>query len=132
MNAHPLELRQRIVAAVTQRQETIEEIATIFGVTERYVYKLMKLHRQGDDLAPKPRGGGARSKLTDVHRATLEKAITETPDATLEELQQLLKRRHRLVVSINTVWRAITALGITLKKRHGARAKPTPSRVQPS
>lgn len=132
MNPHPLELRQRIVAAVTQRQETIEEMATIFGVTERYVYKLMKLHRQGDDLAPKPHGGGPRKKLTDVHRATLATAIAETPDATLEELQQMLKRRHRLLVSINTVWRALKALGITVKKRPVASAKPIPSRVRRS
>jgi transposase-like protein len=51
MNPYPVELRQRIVAAVEQKSQTIEEIAEIFGVTERYVYKLLKLHREVGDLS---------------------------------------------------------------------------------
>src|SRR5262245_12771753 len=46
MTPYPLELRQRIVAAVDQQSHTIEEIATLFGVSERYVYQLLKLRRE--------------------------------------------------------------------------------------
>jgi transposase len=132
MQAYPLELRQRIVDAVNQRSVSIEQIAEMFGVTERYVYKLMKLHRDGASLAPKAHGGGAQPKVTEIHRATLTQAIAEEPDATLEELRLLLKRRHRLAVSINTVWRVLDGLGITVKKRLVEPAKPTPSRVKRS
>ena len=42
MKPHPLEFRQRIVAAVDQQEHTIEEVAALFGVSERYVYQLLK------------------------------------------------------------------------------------------
>jgi transposase len=45
MKPHPLEFRQRIVAAVDQQEHTIAEVAALFGVSERYVYQLLKLRR---------------------------------------------------------------------------------------
>ena len=51
MKPYPLELRQRIVEAVDQQYNTIAEVAEIFGVTERYVYKLLKLRREVRDRA---------------------------------------------------------------------------------
>jgi transposase len=132
MKAHPIELRERIVNAVEQKTQTIEQIAILFNVTERYIYKLLKIHRGGGDLAPKPHGGGAPAKLTETHRRKLAEFIDTAPDATLEELRELLRRRSRLSVSINTVWRAVDALGITVKKRRVAPAKPTPMSEKPS
>lgn len=132
MKPYPVELRERIVKAVVERTETIEEIAIMFGVTERYVYTLMRLHRQGESLAPKAHGGGAKPKVTDKHRQTLRDAVDKQPDATLEELQALLKRRHRLLVSINTVWRTLTGMNITRKKRPVEPARPILLRVERS
>jgi transposase len=62
MKPHPLEFRQRIVAAVDQQEYTIEEVAALFGVSERYVYQLLKLRRETGDLSPLPHGGGAPPK----------------------------------------------------------------------
>lgn len=132
MRAYPLELRQRIVSAVEQKTQTIEQIAILFGVSQRYVYTLIKRHRSGEDLSPKGHRGGARAKLTDAHRSKLATFIGESPDATLEELQDLLRRRSRLKVSIATVWRAVDRLEMTVKKRRVAPAKPTLSSVKPS
>lgn len=63
MTPYPLELRQGIVEVVDQQTHTIEEIAALFGVSERYVYHLLKLHREVGDLIPLPHGGGAIAKL---------------------------------------------------------------------
>ena len=65
MKPLPLELRQRIVDAVDQQRGTYAEIAEMFGVTERYLYKLLALRRTTGDLAPKPHGGGAVAKIKD-------------------------------------------------------------------
>jgi transposase len=54
MKPHPLELRKRIVAAVDQQEHTIEEVASLFGVSERYVYQLLKLRREIGDLSSLP------------------------------------------------------------------------------
>lgn len=130
MKPYPLELRQRIVDAVDQQFGTVEEIAELFGVTERYVYKLLKLHRDTGDLTPRPHGGGAKAKLTEKKRLKLAALMAEFPDATLEEVRELLRRRCRLHVCVNTVWRALRQIDVTLKKRPAAPVKPTPERGQ--
>jgi transposase len=124
MKPYPLELRQCIVEAVDQQYDTIEEIATMFGVTERYVYKLLKLRKEIGDLKPQPHRGGAEPKVNERHLLKLAELIAEFPDATLEELRELLRRRCRISVCPNTVWRALQQIDFTLKKRAAVRVKP--------
>ena len=124
MKSYPLELRQRIVGAVDQQHDTIEEIAEQFGVTERYVYKLLRLRHDTADLAPLPHGGGARAKLTEEKLPKLAELVAEFPDATLAQLRDLLRRRCRLSVCANTIWRGLREIDLTLKKRPDAHAKP--------
>jgi transposase len=131
MKPYPLELRQRIVDAVDQQRGTIAEIAEWFSVSERYVYQLLKLRRTRGGLAPRPHAGGAAAKLDEGKRLELAELTAEFPDATLDELRRLLRRRCRLQVSINTVWRALQRLDWTLKKRAAAPGKPLPSSAPP-
>jgi transposase len=49
--------------------------------------------------------------------------IAETPDATLEQLREGFRRRCRVRVGGNTVWRAVERLDLTLKKRRAALTK---------
>ena len=124
MKPYPLELRQRIVEAVDQQRGTIAEIAEWFQVSERYVYQLLHLRRTHGGLAPRPHGGGAPAKLDESKRLQLAGLTAAFPDATLDELRELLRRRCRLQVCINTVWRALQQLDWTLKKRAAGPAKP--------
>jgi len=124
MKAYPLELRQRIVEAVDQQTHTNKEVATLFGVTERYVYHLLKLRREKGDLTPLPHGGGAVAKLDESKILILAELVAKHPDATLQELRELLRRRCRLTVSINTIWRALEQIKITLKKKPVELKKP--------
>jgi transposase len=126
MKAYPLELRQRIVEAVDQQLSTIEEIAGIFQVHSSYVYKLLRQRRETQDLAPLPHGGGASAKLEVEERRVLTELVAQHPDATLDELRNLLRKTKRVSVSISTVWRWLAALALTRKKRPGGPAKPTP------
>ena len=126
MKPHPLELRQRIVAAVDQQEHTIEEVAALFDVSERYVYQLLKLRRETDDLSPLPHGGGAVAKLDEANLLKLADLVAEFPDATLDELRELLRRRFRIGVSINTVWRGLQQIDFTLKKSRAGHVKPPP------
>lgn len=132
MKPYPLELRQRIVAAVDQPAQTIAAVSVIFGVTERYVYQLLKLRRETGEVAPRPHGGGAPAKLNAPKLQTLAALVAESPDATLEELRAGLRRRGRVQVCVNTVWRALQQLNLTLKKRPAGRAKPDRKSVRPA
>jgi transposase len=131
MKPYPLELRQRIVEAVDQQRGTIAEVAEWFSVSERYVYQLLHLRRTGGGLAPRPHGGGAPAKLDERKRGQLAELTGEFPDATLEELRQLLRRRCRLQVCVNTVWRALQRLDWTRKKRAAGPGRPLPSSAPP-
>ncbi len=124
MKPYPLELRERIVAAVDQQSGTIEESAELFGVTERYLYKFLKLRQETGDLTPQPHGGGAKAKLDEKRLLKMAELIAEFPDATLEDLRELLRRRCRVSVCTNTLWRRLQQRDCTLKKRPVAPEKP--------
>ena len=124
MKAYPLEFRQKIVAAVDDGAHTIAEVAELFGVGERYVYKLLARRLTGT-LAPRGHGGGAPAKLSEQHLLTLVDLVAADPQATLAELQQRLRRRTRVTVSLSTLWRALGQVGLTRKKSRGAAPRPT-------
>ena len=117
MKAYPLELRQRIVDAVDQNTQSITAIAATFGVSERYVYKLLEIREQRKDIAPVGHRGGARPKLNEQQMRRLAEFVEKAPDATLEELRDLVHKRLRVRVSINTIWRMLSKLNLTVKKK---------------
>ena len=116
MKTYPIELRQKIIDAVDQQLGTYEEIAEMFGITEQYIYKLLKQRRETGSLAPLPRGGGAQAKLSEEHLLTLAELIARQPDATLEELRRQLQRQVKVKVSLSTLWRGLEQIEFTQKK----------------
>lgn len=123
MKPYPLELRQRIVDAVDQQLWTIEEIAEMFSITERYVYKLLALRREGGDLTPRPNKGGAVAKLDEQRLVKLAELVVAQPDATLKELCQRINRRDRRKVTISTICRGLQKINFTRKKRRSGPVK---------
>ena len=127
MVPYPTELRTRVVAAVEQGDFTIAEIAILFGVGTTFVKKMLRLHRAGEDLAPR-HGGGPEPKLQDQDRALLRAAIEKQPDATLAELQTMLAKHGSSRVSVPTICRTLIQLKLPRKKkspRPGARRNET-------
>lgn len=116
MKTYPIELRQKIVDAVDQQLGTYEEIAEMFGISEQYIYKLLRQRRETGSLAPLPRGGGAQALLNEEHLLTLAELVARQPDATLEELRQQLCRETKVEASISTVWRGLEQIEFTQKK----------------
>ena len=116
MKTYPIELRQKIIDAVDQQLGTYEEIAEMFGVTEQYIYKLLRQRRETGSLDPLPRGGGAQAKLSEGHLLTLAELVARQPDATLEELRRQLRRETKVEASISTIWRGLERIEFTQKK----------------
>jgi transposase len=132
MRAYPVELRERVVEAVDERHGTVAEIAQIFGVTERYIYKLLKQRHERGDLFPLPHGGGAHPKLSEEQKKHVVTLVAKVPDATLAELREEIKKRLRVEVSMGTLWKLLDSLRLTRKKRLVALGRPTRKREQPS
>jgi transposase len=118
MKAYSLDLRQRVLSAALRGDRTIPEVAEMFGVSLTFVNKMLRLHRTGDDLAPRPHGGGHTPRLGARHHKLLRAAIAANNDATLRELREHLSRQTQVEVSEATVSRALKALGLPRKKKH--------------
>ena len=50
MKTCPIELRERIIAAVDDQVDTIAETAAIFEVSERFIYKLLNQRREAGHI----------------------------------------------------------------------------------
>ena len=118
MKAYSLDLRQRALSAALRGDRTIPEVAELFGVSMAFVNKMLRLHRAGDDLAPRPHGGGHVPRLRARHHRLLRSTVASNNDATLAELREHLAQRARVSVSDSTVSRALKALGLPRKKKH--------------
>lgn len=125
MATYSLDLRQKIMDAIERGVGTRSEIASLFGVHESFVYKLLRQQRERGDIAPLPHGGGAAAKLNEEQLAMLNDWVAHAPDATLAELRLQLQQQMSLEVSVPTVWRALNALGLSRKKSPSARPKLT-------
>ncbi len=125
MVSYSLDLRKRIVDAVERGVGTKRAIATLFGVHESFIYKLLCQKRERGDIAPLPHGGGASAKLTEPALMILTDLVAETPDATLAELGEQLQKKARVAVSHSTICRGLQALGLSRKKSPNSPPKPT-------
>ena len=127
MVPYPKELRTRVVAAVEQGDLPIAEIAPLFGVGMTFIKKMLRLHRAGEDLAPR-HGGGPAPKLQEPDRALLRAEIAQQPDARLAELQTVLAEHGSCRVRVPTLCRTLIQLQLPRKKkspRPGAGRKAT-------
>ena len=118
MAPYPKELRVRVVAAVEEGSFSIPEIAHFFQVGVRFIKKMLKFHRAGHPLDPRHGGGPARL-LQEPETALLRGEIRARPDATLEELQQILADKCQARVSLSTISRRLHSLQLPRKKKPG-------------
>jgi transposase len=116
MAPYPKELRVRVVAAVEEGHFSIPEIARIFQVGVTFIKKMLKLHRAGEPLDPR-HGGGPVPLLQEKETALLRQEIRTSPDATLEELQQVLVDKCQTTASLSTISRGLQVLDLPRKKK---------------
>src|SRR5215218_4710343 len=119
MKAYSLDLRQRVLSAALRGDRTIPEVAEVFGVSLHFVNKMLRLHRAGADLAPRPHGGGYPARLLPRHEKLLRSEVRRRKDSTLEELRAHLEAEAGLSVSASTVSRALARLDLPRKKKSG-------------
>jgi transposase len=119
MKAYSLDLRQRVLSAALRGDRTIPAVASLFGVSTAFVNKMLRLHRAGADLAPRPHGGGYPARLLPRHEKLLRTEVRRRKDSTLEELRAHLAEKDAVAVSVSTVSRALIRLDLPRKKKSG-------------
>lgn len=121
MKAYSFDLRARVISAVERSEGTIAEVAELFGVGTTFVKKMLRLHREGANLAPKPHGGGHTPRLDEKQLAKLKAHVKAHNDATIDELREHLATAEQVSVSRATVGRAIQRLDLPRKKNAARR-----------
>ena len=114
METYSVDLRERVMRAVEEGFATRKEIAESFGVTTRWIRKLVQQYRETGSIKPLPHGGGRQPKFTSERLERLKSLVEKKPAATLDEL----RRSSRVPCCSMTVSRALRQLGYTRKKRH--------------
>ena len=122
MQPYSLDLRQRVLADCDRGLST-RAVATKYSVSESWVRRLKQRRRETGAVGPRDAGTG-RKPSWPAYAERLRQAIAATPDATLEELRD----RLGLAVALSTLWRAVAALGLSVKKKsRGRRSKTGPT-----
>jgi transposase len=105
-----------VVAAVEEGSLSISEAARIFQVGLTFIKKMLRLHRAGESLEPR-HGGGPVPLLQEQETTLLRQELHSRPDATLEELQQVLAATCHTTASLSTICRSLQALNLPRKKK---------------
>jgi transposase len=110
-----VELRRRIVRAYTKREGSIRDVAKRFAVAPGTVQNYLDLLSKTGSLAPRPHGGGRKSRIHPRHLQQLQRLLHEMPDATVAELAKAFTLRCHVEVNASMTARAIQRI------RRGAR-----------
>jgi len=112
METYSMDLRERVIRAYDQKVGTQEQVAKLFGVSARWIKKLLRRRRETGSIAPKPHGGGWTPKFSGEKLERLKALVEQNPDATLQELLE----QSGVDGSIMAVHRALERLGCRRKK----------------
>ena len=118
MRAYSLDFRQKIIHVYETEPISQRKLAERFQVALSFIQKLIKQYRETGSIAPKVRTEQTPTKLNQEQLAVLESLVNQKNDATLAELQELLKAETGVQISISTVYQMLKKLNLTRKKKH--------------
>jgi transposase len=113
MNAYPIELRTRIVAAVDNGAGSLPTVAALFGVSTNCVANYLLLRTATGSLQPRPNPGGRAPAIGPERYDEVRQLLAAHPDLTLEQVRAALG----LSCSLAAVCRTLKKLKLTRKKK---------------
>ena len=111
MRAYSADLRERVLADSDAGMSS-PDVAAKYRVSSSWVRRLKQRRRQTGSIAPMPQRHGPPPKWA-PHAERIAESVREAPDATLEEH----RARLGLAIGLSTLWLAIKALDLTVKKK---------------
>ena len=110
MQAYSMDLRERALLDSDAGMKAAD-VAVKYRVSGSWVRLLKQRRRETGEVAPRVQRHGRR-RMLEPHLHTLAALIAEQPDRTLAELKDALGTP----ASVATIWRAVAALDVTVKK----------------
>jgi transposase len=105
MAAYSLDLRQRILSAWENRENTQRGLAERFKVSLSFIRDLLRRYRETNEIAAKPQGGDRQSKIKGEDEELLKKIVAEQNDISLREIQEKLQQDGSSGFAVETVSR---------------------------
>lgn len=112
------DLRRKVLEAHAAGRGSMRSLAAQFGVSQGWVEKIARQHRQHGRIERVQQRHGPPSRAGAEAEECLREALREQPDRTLVELQQVLRTKLRIGLSVAQLWRVVGRLGLPLKKSH--------------
>lgn len=112
MKALSMDLRERILAAVLEGNDSMPKIAKRFSVSHKLVQKLKYQWRDLGTLEPQTHKVGRKPLLSQGQCQRLDAMVRADSSLTLEQLRSKL----RVQCSLTTIWKQLRRLGHTHKK----------------
>jgi len=110
------DLRRKVVEAYDAKRGSQRELAAAFGVSLTFVQNLMKLRKQTQSITPRPHAGGQKPRFDEQGLARLREAVAQDPDATLDELCDVMAEKVDVRVCNQSMSRILRTLELPRKK----------------
>jgi len=124
MKTYSMDLRERVVQACDDGDDTQGNVALRFGVSLAWVKKLLLQRKRTGSIAPATYVRGRKAIFRDEKLEQLKALVQQTPDATLAELLEQSGGQG----SIMAVFRGLERLNSRRKKNPSE----LPSRIDPT
>ncbi len=121
MKAYSQDLREKVMAAVSQDKQANREIAETLSLGEATIERWTRRQRETGSVAAAAHAGGIARVLA-PHEAFLRAAVKAQPDISLDELCERVQAELGLKVNGSMVSRELTRLHLPRKKSHSTTA----------
>jgi len=117
MAAYSIDLRKKILSAWDNKEGTQRELAKRFKVSLSFIRDFLRRYRETGEIKARRQGGDRRSKLKGKEEELLKIMVTEQSDIYLREIQEGIKERTEIEVSISSLSRTLNRLKLKRKKK---------------
>jgi len=105
------------VSAWDNKEGTQRELAKRFKVSLSFIRDFLRRYRETGEIKARPQGGDRPSKLKGKEEELLKIMVTEQSDIYLREIQEGIKERTEIEVSISSLSRTLNRLKLKRKKK---------------
>jgi transposase len=124
MKAYSTDLRERAIESVESGECNIPQAARRYKVSEPSLERWLAQYRKTGNCAPLPHAGGPVRKLATAE-ATIRAAVKAQPDATLQELCEIVEKETRIKSAPSMMQRELVRLKLPRKKSRSMPASET-------
>ena len=124
MKAYSVDLRERVVASVESGECNIPAAARRYKVSEPSIERWLARKRRTGTCAPLPYAGGPSRKLVTAE-AVIRAAVKAQPDATLQELCEVVEKETKIKSNSSMLYRELVRLKLPRKKSRSMPASGT-------